>query len=241
LNTAKKLPIRLLSLFVAWSKKHSRKGLYDYLVSRLSSSVASGMLLLNVGSGGEIASRINRTLVAESVDVQLFSIDIAPIRGPDVIGDVCRTPFPDECFDIVCLMEVLEHVYDPPQALVEIYRVLKPGGVLIFSVPFVFPLHDLPFDYFRFTKHGIELLLRDYDQVDIIERNNYGEAIAVLIMRLLMEKGHKGKLLAMVFMLSGAIPLLALLGRFIGSEAITTGYVGSAKKCPVTKGNENQW
>lgn len=193
------------------------------------------MLLLNVGSGGEVASRINRTLVDENVDVQLLSIDIAPEGGPDVVSDVCYIPFPDNCFDIVCLMEVLEHVYDPPQALIEIYRVLKLGGILIFSVPFVFPLHDRPFDYFRFTKHGIELLLRNYDQVDIVERNNYGEAVAVLMMRLLMEKNRKAKLLAMAFMLSGGIPLLTLFGRLIESKAITTGYVGSAKKQrPVT-------
>jgi SAM-dependent methyltransferase len=196
------------------------------------------MLLLNVGAGGEIASRIHSILAAEGVEVQLFSIDITPIRVPDGVCDVCRISFPEDCFDVVFLMEVLEHVYDPSQALAEIYRVLKPGGILVFSVPFIFPLHDRPFDYFRFTKHGIKLLLRSYDQVDIVERNNYGETIAVLMMRLLMEKSFRAKLLAMAFMLSGAISLLALLGCLVDSEAITSGYVGSAKKhkCPVTNG-----
>lgn len=188
------------------------------------------MLLLNIGAGGEVASRINRALAAQRLDVQLFSIDIAPKRNPDAVGDVCYMPFPENRFDVVFLMEVLEHVHDPPQALIETYRILKPGGILIFSAPFTFPLHDQPFDYFRFTKHGLELLLRNYEQVDIVERNNYGEAVAVLMMRLLMEKSHKAKLLAMTFMLSGAIPLLGLIGRLAGSEAVTTGYVGSAKK-----------
>ena len=188
------------------------------------------MILLNVGAGGEVAVRTSRTLAHSSVDAKVVSIDIASTRQADVVADVCRIPFLDNGFDIVLLMEVLEHVHNPPQALTEIYRVMRPGGLLIFSVPFVFPLHDRPVDYFRFTRHGLELLLRNYDQVHIVERNNYGEAIAVLIMRLLMEKGLKPKLLATLFMLSGAVPLMALIGRFAESDAITTGYVGSAKK-----------
>ncbi|MBC7249757.1 MAG: class I SAM-dependent methyltransferase [Anaerolineae bacterium] len=238
MNTARKFLVGLLNLFGAWSKRHSRKGLYEYLTSQLA-SVASGTLLLNVGAGGEVSSRIHSILAAGGIEVQLFSIDIAPTRNPDVVCDVCHVPFPENSFERVFLMEVLEHVYDPAQALAEIYRVLKPGGVLIFSVPFVFPLHDRPFDYFRFTKHGIELLLRNYDQVNIVERNNYGETISVLMMRLLMEKSHKAKLLAMTFMLSGAIPLFALLGRLVDSDAITSGYVGSAKKheYPMTNGS----
>jgi ubiquinone/menaquinone biosynthesis C-methylase UbiE len=46
-------------------------------------------------------------------------------------------PFSDNSYDLVFLIEVLEHVHNPQKALSEIYRVLKPGGTLIFSVPFI--------------------------------------------------------------------------------------------------------
>ena len=162
--------------------------------------------------------------------VNTISIDIDLKRNPNIIGDVCTLPFIDNCFDVISLMEVLEHIHNPQKALNEIYRVLKPEGLLIFSVPFIFPLHDRPDDYFRFTKYGLTHLLSKYYQVEVVERNSFSEAIAVLIVRLIMEKGYRPKILAMLFMLSGAILLTHLFNYIIKSDALTTGYVGSAKK-----------
>lgn len=68
-------------------------------------------------------------------------------------------PVPDTSYDTVLCSEVLEHVGDPAAALTEIYRVLKPGGTLIVTVPFLGRLHEEPHDYFRFTKHGLASLL----------------------------------------------------------------------------------
>ncbi len=225
----KKCLKKIYGLLVKWSKKHSRKNLYEFLESQLI-SLKSGMSILNVGSGGEIADKINTVLAQNNISVKITSIDITEDRNPDIVADVCDMPFPDNNFDSVFLMEVLEHVHSPYKAIAEIYRVLKPGGILVFSVPFIFPIHDRPCDYFRYTKYGIELLLRDYNQVYIFERNSFSEAVAVLYSRLIIQESYRNRFFGALYMLTGAFALLPLLNMLIKTDSITTGYAGNARK-----------
>lgn len=67
-------------------------------------------------------------------------------------------PKPDDHYDAVILTQVLEHVPDPRAVLGEINRVLKPGGVLLLSVPMNCPLHGLPWHFFQFTHFGLARL-----------------------------------------------------------------------------------
>jgi len=62
-------------------------------------------------------------------------------------------------FETVLCSEVLEHLPRPAAALREINRILKPGGKLVLSVPFFARLHEEPFDFFRYTEHGLAYLL----------------------------------------------------------------------------------
>lgn len=225
----KKYLKKISGLLVKWSKKHSRKNLYKFLESQLL-SLKSGTSILNVGSGGEIAYKINKVLSQNNISVKITSLDISEDRNPDIVGDVCDMSFPDNNFDSVFLMEVLEHVHDPNKAIREIYRVLKPGGTLVFSVPFIFPIHDRPHDYFRYTKYGLELLLRDYERLYIFERNSFSEAIAVLVSRLIIQESFRNRIFGTFFMLSGALALSPLLNFFVETDIITTGYVGNASK-----------
>ncbi|MGA9852144.1 MAG: class I SAM-dependent methyltransferase [Gammaproteobacteria bacterium] len=78
---------------------------------------------------------------------------------PDVFADGHAIPFAGSSFDTVLLLEVLEHVRDPECVLREIARVLKPGGRLLLSVPFLYPLHDAPHDYQRYTEYGLQQIV----------------------------------------------------------------------------------
>lgn len=80
---------------------------------------------------------------------------------PDVFADAARIPFADQVFDAVILFDVLEHLEHPERAIAEIFRVLKPGGTLLMNTPFMYPLHDEPRDFRRWTHHGHELLARN--------------------------------------------------------------------------------
>lgn len=80
---------------------------------------------------------------------------------PDVTWDGKTMPFADNNFDCVFATEVLEHVPDTLRYLSEIHRVLKPNGTFFFTTPFLWPLHEIPYDEYRFTPYAMERLLRE--------------------------------------------------------------------------------
>jgi SAM-dependent methyltransferase len=74
---------------------------------------------------------------------------------PDIFGDAQELPLLDESIEHALLLDVLEHLPDPQRCLSELNRVIKPGGTLTIHVPFLYPLHDEPLDFHRWTKHGL--------------------------------------------------------------------------------------
>jgi SAM-dependent methyltransferase len=89
----------------------------------------------------------------------------------DVCGDLLALPFPDNTLDGVILTEVLEHCTDPVGAVNQTRRVLKPGGLLLVTSPFVWPEHGIEGeykDYWRFTRDGWGFLLKAFKDVSIV-------------------------------------------------------------------------
>lgn len=83
--------------------------------------------------------------------------------NPDVFGDAQNLPFADNSIDTVILLDVLEHIPDADSAMKEISRVLcKSGGILILQIHFMYPLHDAPYDYQRFTIYGIRQIAKKF-------------------------------------------------------------------------------
>lgn len=76
----------------------------------------------------------------------------------DRFGTAYNIPAEDSEFDCALCTAVLEHLEEPEQALRECHRVLKQGGVAIYSVPFIWHLHEEPRDFYRFSKYGLKYL-----------------------------------------------------------------------------------
>ncbi len=64
-------------------------------------------------------------------------------------------PFGDAEFDTVILSDVLEHIPEPVALCKEIARVLAPGGKLLMNVPFYYPLHEKPYDFYRYSEFAL--------------------------------------------------------------------------------------
>lgn len=107
-------------------------------------------------------------------DVEFRSSEVS------VLADVQRLPFADHSFDIIMMTEVLEHIPDIDRALLEISRILSPGGVLIVTFPFNYGLHELPNDYRRWTEFNA---ITQFAKVGLITRTfeRRGDALAVLL------------------------------------------------------------
>lgn len=80
---------------------------------------------------------------------------------PDLIWDAVTIPLPDASVDCAMATEVLEHCPDPLAVLREIARVMRKDGTLLVTVPFLWPLHDAPYDEHRYTPFALQRLLRD--------------------------------------------------------------------------------
>lgn len=77
----------------------------------------------------------------------------------DVFYDGKTIPFPDESFDSFFCSEVFEHVFNLEEIIIELKRILKPGGKGLITVPFAWPEHESPYDFARYTSFGIRSVL----------------------------------------------------------------------------------
>jgi SAM-dependent methyltransferase len=84
--------------------------------------------------------------------------DYIKLEYPDF--DVCASSFPAK-YDIIIAEQVFEHVRHPNRACKNIYSALKPGGLFLITVPFIFHIHPTPLDCWRWTPQGLSFLLQD--------------------------------------------------------------------------------
>ena len=127
----------------------------------------------------------------------------------NVVDTICLAsslPYANESFDTVFSTQVLEHVFEQQQMINEAYRVLKPNGTIILTVPFTWELHEEPYDFFRVTKHGLkEMFEKAGFEIEYIKANG-GKWAAMFQMMINMIystfkfKTFKSKLLKIFFL-----------------------------------------
>ncbi|MEO7911318.1 MAG: class I SAM-dependent methyltransferase [Roseiflexaceae bacterium] len=141
----------------------------DYLVMRelvsdiiASSSYARGRLL-DVGSGNQPYQRWLRGVT------EYIGIDINHQTSRPAVGGLAYAlPFAANSFDTVFSTQTLEHVEAPDLAVAEMARVLRPGGYLILTAPQTWRLHEKPYDFYRYTRFGLQYLL-EHNGLQVVE------------------------------------------------------------------------
>ena len=116
--------------------------------------------LLDVGCGSQPYRRLMTTppsRVSAYVGVDIVGPTYAP---PDVYWDGFSLPIRSAAVDTAVATEVLEHCPEPGKVIAEVARTLRPGGLFLFTVPFLWPLHNAPNDEYRYTPYALERMLQ---------------------------------------------------------------------------------
>lgn len=211
------------------SKKLSRAYLYE-CVNEHCSSIKPRSKVLCIGAAGGITSRIQEYAIA--CNWQIITVDINQDLNPNLCIDICKDPIGLSEYDAVLCYEVLEHLYSPNAAISNIYYALKDEGVLFGSVPFVIPIHESPFDFYRFTFHGVKNLLLLFSYSEVTPRGTYYEAILSLFGRTLFS--FKSNIIIPIFYVFFAYyvlrPIFRVLGKLAPLEGLSIGYTFVARK-----------
>ena len=159
---------------------------------------------------------------------------------PDIYGDATRLPIESGCIDGIVCLEVLEHVRDHQAALREFSRVLKPGGALVLSMPFLYPIHDAPHDFQRLTRYGLQrdLLNSGFDVVTITKTGHSMHAagiVACLALTGWLKVGLSWHRYALLPITAAGVLLINLAARVLSMflpdwDAIGIGYMVEATR-----------
>ena len=135
--------------------------------------------LLDIGGGGGYASHYRFIPIAKETKIQ--TVDVVPRPNTDFVLDITKekVPLPDASEDAVFLFNILEHLNAHDAALAEVRRLLKEGGKLYGTIPFLVNVHPDPHDYVRFTDEALrELFTRNGFTVVAIEPIGRGPFLA---------------------------------------------------------------
>lgn len=149
----------------------SHKILLDRHFCPMMRDLQGDVLVLGAGlaSYKKLCPNASKVICTDIVDAQ---------RQLDAIIDAHDlSKYANDSFDAIVAMELFEHLHSPSLACSEAYRVVKPGGRVLLSVPFMFHVHGDPHDYQRFTENGLQGLFSDFSEVRI---RPYGSRIHVI-------------------------------------------------------------
>lgn len=119
--------------------------------------------LIDIGCGNMYARDALKAQISDytGVDYPMTKQMYPTSRKPEILAEASSIPVSKESFDTALMLTVVEHLFKPQEAFNESFRILKKGGNLILTVPFMYPIHDRPHDYYRYTTYALGKMLKE--------------------------------------------------------------------------------
>lgn len=150
----------------------------------------------------------------------------------DVYGSAIEVPLLDESVDTVLMTAVLEHLEQPLESVIEVSRILKPGGHLILTAPLFWHLHEQPRDFFRYTSYGLEHLFVTAG-LEIVELNPLSGFVVTFIQEFiyfLRSRLNRGIRLVARIVQRPLQQIACILNRWDNSTNFTWAYLVVARR-----------
>ncbi len=150
-------------------------------VAAAAASLPEGSRVADVGAGSapfrELFQHVDYVTVDRAQSLHGGPSDFDILAAADAI------PLEDESLDAILCTQVLEHLPNPADTLAEFHRLLKPGGRLFLTAPLVWEEHEKPYDFFRYTRSGLEHLLTEagFERLEITGRTDCFSTLAQLL------------------------------------------------------------
>lgn len=158
-------------------------------VASVAAPAAKGVML-DLGCGGQPYKEVFSPYVASYIGA-----DVAAAAGVTldvVLTPGCPVPLPDATVDTILSTQVLEHVFDFHGYLADCKRLLRPDGRLIISVPMHWRHHEIPYDFWRFTRYGLTNSLEQLGFA-VLDLRPCGGIYAMLAQAFLDHRNVRGK------------------------------------------------
>jgi len=211
-----------------------RSTLYQQ-IKKFANKVSVEAKILDVGCGNRPYRSIFKSPFYEGIDIEGGG-HVDKEKIVDKFFDGINIPYPDQQFDIIICTQVLEHTLDPKKLVKEMNRVLKTQGKVFITVPFVCNEHEIPYDFRRFTRYGLEQLLTEnnFKITNLIPTTGIsgviGQMSSAFIFESLTFRSPMIKTILAVLIL-GPIQIISLFFDWLTGKCwITLDYVIIAKK-----------
>lgn len=132
---------------------------------------------LDIGCGTKPYMHLYRS--NEYVGLEIDTTQNRENKNADFYYDGGNFPFDVATFDSVVANEVFEHVFNPDEFINETLRILKPNGMILLTMPFVWDEHEQPHDFARYSSFGIKALLEKHG-FEIVEQRKSTDDIRVI-------------------------------------------------------------
>ena len=223
--------------------KKTLRQMLSPLISRLETKVGKHVIREKIRATAESTKTLDlgcgKSILAD-VATDRIGLDIKYQTSVDVVGDAHVLPFASGVFDQIICSEVLEHLKNPKQAVSEMARVLNDDGRLVVTVPFIYPVHEAPHDYQRFTEYGLKNLFASHFSIETIQPlYSEEQTLAILLQRVAYQRRSSSFTYYLYLALAHTIykfsrvkemPRYQDLGRTVSGAFLTADYLFVGKK-----------